>query len=157
MDNGVVVFDYTAWSVRYPELAASVSAPLAQQYFNEAQMYCANTACSPVPYDATQPTVFWKRPMLLNMLTAHIAALNASLGGQPSSPLVGRISSAGEGSVNVSTELEGQLQGRSWFAQTKYGLAFWQASAQYRAARYVANPARPTDPFAFRGGGYYGR
>jgi hypothetical protein len=146
--TGVVVFDYSAWALRYPELASNVASSLAQQYFNEAQLYCDNTPLSPIPYDQTNPAIAWQRPMFLNMVVAHIAALNAPLNGQPSSPLVGRIASAGEGSVNVSTELEGQVRGRAWFAQTKYGLAFWQATAQFRKAVYVRGPHRAVDPWA---------
>jgi len=134
---GVVAFDYSAWSARYPELAASVAQPLAQAYWNEAGMYCDNTPASPV----TDDSVGGQRAMLLNMLTAHIAAINAPLGGQPSSPLVGRISNATEGSVSVQTEYATNVPGSmAWFVATKYGAAFWQASAQFRTFRYVAAP-----------------
>lgn len=137
---GPVTFNYDAWSGRYPEFSASVTPSLAQQYFTEAGLYCDNTAASPVQ----DPAVLL---MLLNMLTAHIAALNAPQNGQPSSPLVGRISNASEGSVSVQTELEGQLQGRAWYAQTKYGLAYWQATAQYRTAQYFPSCPRVMDPW----------
>lgn len=150
--NGIVVFDYSSWSVRYPELAASVSAPLAQQYFNEAQAYCDNTPASPVPYDSANPTTSWQRPMYLNMATAHIAALNASLNGAPSSPLVGRISNASEGSVSVQTQNDYPPGSAQWFQQTKYGAAFWAATAQYRKARYFAPPSYVVDPYAPFGG-----
>jgi len=144
--GGVVIFDFTSWIARYPEFA-SVSSTLAQLYFNEAQMYCDNTPCSPIPYDPANPAISWQRPMYLNMLTAHIAALNAPVNGQAASSLVGRIASAGEGSVNVSVEMEGQLQGRAWYAQTKYGFAYWQATAQYRTARYKIGPQYNPDPY----------
>lgn len=141
--DGVVAFDYTAWSLRYPELAASVTAPLANIYFAEAQLYCDNTPSSPV----TDWAPGGQRAMFLNMITAHIAALNKP----GASALVGRISNATEGSVSVQTQLDGeQLHGRAFWAQTRYGLAFWQASAQYRTMRYIASPARPFDPFARR-------
>jgi hypothetical protein len=142
--EGVVVFDYAAWALRYPELAASVPQPLAQQYFNEAQLYCDNTPCSPIRD--------WKpggeRAMLLNMVTAHIAALNAPIGGQGSSPLVGRINSATEGSVSVQSQLDMPPGTAQWFAQTKFGLAFWTATAQYRTMRYVPGPVFDPDPWA---------
>jgi hypothetical protein len=109
--NGVVVFDYSAWAARYPELASSVSQSLAQQYFNEAQLYCDNTPCSIVRNLCI-------RAMLLNMVTAHIAALNAPLNGEPSSPLVGRINSATEGSVSVGTQLDMPAGSAQWYAQT---------------------------------------
>ena len=72
-----VAFDYLGWSARYPELAAYVSLQLATAYFNEAGLYCDNTVNSPV----TDDSVGGQRYMFLNMLTAHIAALNALLGG----------------------------------------------------------------------------
>jgi len=131
---GVVAFDYTAWSARYPELAAFVAEPMAQAYFNEAQLYCDNTPCSPIHDDS----VGGQRSVILNMATAHIAAINAPLNNQPSSPLVGRISNATEGSVSVQTENlypPGTVQ---FWQQTKYGAAFWAATTQFRTFRYVA-------------------
>lgn len=126
---GVVSFDYPAWAARYPELSTSVAQPLAQLYFNEAGLYLNNTASS-VVRDLSA------RAMLLNMLTAHIAKMNATINGQPPSPLVGRISAAGEGSVSVGTDY--QVPGTAaWFAQTPYGAAYWQATLPYRSARYV--------------------
>ena len=67
----VVVFDYSAWALRYPELAPYVSAPAAQVYFNEAQIYCDNSDFSPVQNIGLRTTY-------LNMLTAHIAWLTAA-------------------------------------------------------------------------------
>lgn len=120
-----VVFDYEAWAARYPELDAQGNAPQAQMFFNEATLYLDNTACSPVS-DPTQ------RAVILNQITAHIAALN----GPQSSPLVGRISSATEGSVNVSTEYAAPGSA-AWWSQTKYGAAAWQALAAYRTMQYL--------------------
>jgi hypothetical protein len=141
---GVVAFDYVAWSTRYPDLATSISQPLAQQYFNEAQLYCDNTPCSPIRDDS----VGGQRSMLLNMMTAHIAALNAPLNGQASSPLVGRISNAAQGSVSVAAQNDYPPGSVQWFQSTKYGAAFWQATAQYRTMRYIASPGRSMDPYA---------
>ena len=144
MSGGIVDFDYSTWALRYPELASWVSQPLAQSYFYEATLYCDNTPCSPI-FDVNQ------RAMLLNMVTAHIAGLNAPLNGQASSPLVGRISNATEGSVSVQTENlypPGTVQ---WWQQTKYGAAFWAATAAFRTMRYFpgnsAQPAPNADRF----------
>lgn len=154
--SGIVVFDFSSWAARYPELASpstGVGSGLADLYFLEAQLYLDNSLASPVP-DVTI------RGLLLNMLTAHIAALNAPLSGQPASTLVGRISNASEGSVSVATEMN--LPGSAaWFAQTKYGVAFWQATANLRTARYIPGAGvRPrqgaygpfSGPFGYRGG-----
>jgi len=132
MTTGIVTFDFTAWITRYPEFAA-VPAPTAQIYFDEATLYCDNTAKSRVK-DTTQ------RAVLLNMLTAHIAKLAAmaAASAAASGSLVGQVTSASEGSVSVSVAAMGQgdAPGADWFNQTPYGAAFWRASATYRTARY---------------------
>ncbi|WP_048996419.1 DUF4054 domain-containing protein [Burkholderia multivorans] len=124
---GTVTFDYAGWLARYPEFS-SVTQATANAYFEEATLYLDNTDASPV---TDLPT----RSMLLGMLTAHIAALNSGINGQTASPLVGRINSATEGSVSVSTEY--QVPGSAqWYAQTKYGAAYWAATARYRIFQY---------------------
>lgn len=150
---GTVQFNYAVWVARYPEFSA-ISEPLAQAYFDEAGLYFANQG-----WTGSLP----QAPTLLNMLTAHIAWLyaprdangNPSSTGQAASPLVGRISSASEGSVSVSTELNASgSPSESFFTQTKYGFSFWQATAQFRQARYVAQPTIAADGvFPWRGGG----
>ncbi|MGF6633531.1 hypothetical protein OKW39_000682 [Paraburkholderia sp. MM6662-R1] len=142
---GVVQFSYARWSTRYPELARWVSAELAQEYFKEAQLYCDNSPQSIV-------RDLCERALLLNMVTAHIAALNAPLNGQASSLLVGRIGGATEGSVSVQTQLDLPAGSAQWYAQSKYGLAFWQATAKYRSMRYVPGPAPIVNPWSGRGG-----
>jgi hypothetical protein len=96
------------------------------------------------------------------MLTAHIAWLNAprdadgnpASTGSPASPIVGRINSASEGSVSVQADIGDATAGspsQPWYMQTRYGAAYWAATAQYRTARYVANPVfvpGPGYPFA---------
>lgn len=129
---GIVTFDPAAWKARYPEFA-QVPDLTATAYFNEATIYCRND-CSPV--DPTTLAVF------LNMLTAHIAALNYAFNGSPSSPIVGRISDATEGSVHVATQNDYAPGTVQWYQQTKYGSAYWAASAAFRTMRYVANPTR---------------
>jgi hypothetical protein len=132
---GPVAFDYSLWSARYPELAQWVGMPLAQAYWAEACIYLNNTSCSPV-CDNTPGGV---RATLLNMLTAHIAKLNAPIGGSPSPDQVGRINNASEGGVSVSFDSgvqPGTSPAAGWLRSTKYGEAFWQATAVYRLARY---------------------
>jgi len=138
-----VTFDYKAWAARYPELSRSVTDVQAQAYFNEACLYCDNTECSPVRDDS----VGGQRSMFLNMITAHIAALNASANGVDASPLVGRIASATEGSVTVQTDNQYPPGGAQWFQQTKYGAAFFAASAQFRTMFRVPGYSRPADPY----------
>lgn len=137
-----VVFDYSGWAARYPELAAFVIQATAQAYFNEAQLYCDNSPTSRIPNSAPM----YQRTTYLNMLTAHIAALNAPLG-TPSSPLVGRISNASQGSVNVTAQMDVPAGTAQWYAQTKYGIAFWTATTQFRSMLYAPGCAPKTMPF----------
>ena len=136
-----VVFNYQVWVQMFSEFSA-VSQPMAQGYFDLAELYYSNCGwTAAIPKAAT----------FLNLLTAHMAWLlaprdangNPSSTGQPASPLVGRINSAGEGSVNVSVELDSSgSPSEAFFSQTKWGLIFWQATAQWRTARYVPAPRR---------------
>ena len=140
----IVVFDINAFRERYPEFD-TVSDTLLNAYFVEATVYLDNTDCSPV----TDVNV---RAVYLNMLVAHIAALNSGVGGQKPSGLVGRVASASEGSVSVSTG-EVPVSPSSWgYLQTPYGAAYWQATAAYRTVRYVPGASPSNYP-----GHYYRR
>jgi hypothetical protein len=132
------VFNYTAWTARFPELATGVSAVgalKAQAYFDEvAALYLDNTDASPV----ADPV---RRLFLMNLLVAHLAALGAvDATGQPQSTLVGRIASAGEGSVSVGADMGPVSASAAWYLQTKYGAQYWQASANRRTMRYIPSP-----------------
>lgn len=129
---GVASFNYTAWAARYPALAPAVPEELAALYFAEAGLYLDNTDCSPVD-DVTT------RLVLLNMLVAHIAALNGATAAGAAG-LVGRVSSATEGSVTINAELQTRPGTEQWYAQTPYGLQYWTATAVYRTAQYVPGP-----------------
>ena len=143
MTTGIVTFNYQTWSTRYPELAVSVQAPLAQLYFTEASLYCDNTAGSLI----TDSSVNGQREMLLYMVTSHIAKLNATINGAAPSGLVGRIASAGQGSVNVSTDNQYPPGSAQWYQQTTYGAAYWAATAQFRLFRYRRGPRRNMDAY----------
>lgn len=138
-DPNVVVFDYPSWIARYPEFVA-VAQPQAQRFFDEACIYCDNTPCSPIPIPP--------RDTYLDMLTAHIAALNGGLnqGGTIAAGdgigVVGRISNASEGSVSIGTDypMSGDGPNAAWYNQTRYGAAYWIATAQYRTFRYFVGP-----------------
>lgn len=126
----IVVFDPSAFLVRYPEFS-TVNPVLLGDYFTEATLYLDKTDSSRVQ-DVNQ------RALLLNMLVAHIAALNSGANGQSPSPLVGRVSSATEGSVNVSTEFAAATNGtQAWFYQTRYGASYWALTGRYRTAVYI--------------------
>lgn len=131
----VVTFSYSSWQARYPEFNATVSQQAAQLCFNEAELYLNNSTWSRV----LDGSVGGQRSMLLNMVTAHIAKLyfGSSLG--PASDAVGRLSDAAEGSVSVSLQYVNDMTAaEAWFAQTKYGASFWNATTIYRSAQYVS-------------------
>jgi hypothetical protein len=142
--GAIATFDYAAWVARYPEFT-SVGAPLATQYWNEATLYHANDGSGPVTTVGAQQT-------LLNMVTAHIAARYATLGGTAPSPMQppGRISSASEGSVSASFDLNVPAGSAQWWAQSKYGLDYWTAMAPYRRMRYRPGPRRVFQPWPAR-------
>jgi len=142
--GAVVTFDYTAWSARYPEFNSTVTEVQANLYFAEAQLYLANDGSGPV-CDPPPPAPSIQLA-LLGMLTAHIAQLNAGSSIQPVVPLVGRINNATEGSVTVGTDGLNLPGTAAWYTQTKYGLAFYQATAAYRTFRYRPGPRRVFDP-----------
>ena len=124
----IVVFNVTAFKLRYPQFAA-VDNDLLQFYFDESGLYLSNTNCSRVPET--------KRQLLLWMLTAHIATLNGLGTTNPGNvPPVGRVSSATEGSVSASFDFP-TTPTSAWFNSTPYGAQFWQATSSMRGFRYV--------------------
>lgn len=138
-----VVFNYADWAACYPELSATVNAVQAQAYFQRAQLYCDNSPQSVI--DNSSPV--FERVTLLNMVVAHVAALNAPLNGTPSSSLVGRINNATEGSVTVATDMQYPPGSAQWFEQTKYGAAYWAATTKYRCMRYVPGRHGQINPY----------
>ena len=76
-----------------------------------------------------------KLTLIMYAITAHVAALNVGTNGAPASGLVGRISSASEGSVSVSVDLA-VPKGAEWWGQTKYGFSAYQMLAPFRQFRY---------------------
>jgi hypothetical protein len=134
-----ISFSYAEWSTLFPELASSVSQPQAQTYFNVVTATLIdNGGNGPVPNTGAGGTL----DTLLNFATAHVAALFASIGGQPSSTLVGRVSDASQGSVSVGTDMPALPMAAAYWTQTKYGLMAWQMMAPYRTVRYVPAPRR---------------
>lgn len=137
----IVAFNYAAWLARYPEFAA-VPQDTVTAYFGEACIYHSNNGSGPVDDPVVQSA-------LLNMVTAHIAARYSQSQGSPvpgaaqdANGLVGRVSSASEGSVSVQTENLYAAGSAQWWQQTKYGSDYWNATKAYRTMRYRASPGR---------------
>ena len=140
--NSQVFFNYQLWLARYPEFVA-VPELTALQYFAEATLYLRNDGTGPITDDAQQLH-------LLNMIVAHLAALNGPGGIYAGSPIVGPITSASEGSVSISGNALDLSGTGAWFALTRYGFTFWTAMAAYRTMRYRAGPVRQFNPPYFR-------
>lgn len=142
-DPNVSAFSYPAFIARYPEMK-SIDPAYAQTLFAEAGIYLDNTAGSLVQDVAT-------RGILLNMIVAHLAALGGALDGGTPSGMVGRVTSASEGTVKIEVDSGLEPGGAAWFAQTPYGFSFWQATKRYRMAQY--RPARQPnfDPIRWTG------
>ena len=128
-----VVFDPTAFKLRYPEFGA-VSDGRLTAFFDEATLYLSNADTSPIQ---SIP----RRTTLLNMLTAHVAFLAGALTVNNQAQPVGRVSQATEGSVSASFDFTPATPGTgAWFNQTQYGASFWQATTAIRGFRYVVRP-----------------
>lgn len=138
----VVTFNVDTFREIYPEFS-NVSDTVLSFLFTEATILLNNTDSSKV----TDVTV---REPLLYMLMAHIAYIRfGTSSGSGGSGLVGRVSSATEGSVSVSTDLGSLSESATWYAQSPYGLTYWQLTAGWRngSAYYPGSKSR----------GYYGR
>lgn len=135
-----IVFDFGKFSARYPEFKG-LTPDMAQAYFDEATIFAPNDGTNPMLRRGEE--VFRQ---VLYMATAHIAWLNAphdgagnpAAEGAPASAIVGRISSASEGSVSVQTDNQFEPGSAQWWQQTRYGAAYWAATASVRTMHYAA-------------------
>ena len=133
----IVAFDQTAFLSRHPEFKKTVVADSnsAINSFNMACTLLDNTDASRVP----EPP----RGNLLDLLTAHVMSMFYGVDGKKPARLVGRIASAGEGSVNVSLDMGPPSAHRAWYNQTIYGAMYYQASLGYRSAMYISPTPAP--------------
>lgn len=137
---GVVTFDIKTFRELYPEFAAA-SETLLEALFNQASTLYLNNTDESVVQDLKE------REQLFFLLVAHLCALRGFGSGQNGGQgggLVGRITSASEGSVSVSVDNSGSNDQSWWFLQTPYGASYWQATAPYRTMQYHpgASPSR---------------
>lgn len=130
----VVSFNFIAFASRFPQYASLDQTYLAS-LFAEAGLYVNNTDCS-VICDVTI------RGLILNLMTAHLAQLNATINGQTPSTIPGRISNATQGSVSVASTLDYPPGSAQWFASTPMGAAAWAALAPWRTAMYFPGQVR---------------
>lgn len=143
-----VTFDYATWVERYPRFA-SLSPSLAQLYFNEATILHDNSTYNQIINDTAQAAALGTltiQATLLNMLTAHIATLNAPDQPLAGASLAGPINHAAEGSVSVGIKTLDAPGSQAWLVQTPPGSEYWYATAIYRTMRYRVGPRRVFNP-----------
>lgn len=130
----IVTLDIPRFRAMLPEFS-NVDEALLPFLFAQATDYLDNTDFSLVIDPA-------KRERLLYLLMAHIAYLRyGDSKGNGGSGMVGRISSASEGSVSVSSDL-GPIEFRyAWYTQSPRGMEYWQATKVYRMANYYPGSA----------------
>ncbi|EFW0674713.1 DUF4054 domain-containing protein, partial [Shigella dysenteriae] len=116
---GTVTFDCRMFVSLYPEFS-TVTPELLTAVFNRATaLYLDNTDDSPV-------TDLKEREQLLFLLVAHLCALRGLGNGRDGQAgLVGRITSASEGSVSVSVDNSGSNDASWWYLQTPWGADYW--------------------------------
>lgn len=142
-----VVFDYNAFIAAYPIFDA-VSPGQMGGYFAIASALVANNLVNLSRFGG-DVSIF---TTVMYAATAHVAWLQSmrDVNGKPSSSgsqsppaIVGRISSASEGSVSVSSEWQsGEVSpSEAFWIQTQYGALYWQLTAGIRTAHYIGNPA----------------
>ncbi|NNS07336.1 DUF4054 domain-containing protein [Erwinia sp. JH02] len=125
----IVVLDIPKFRAMFPEFS-NVTDETLPFLFDQATDYLNNSDFSLVD-DVI------KRERLLYLLMAHLASVRyGDANGNGGTGMVGRISSASEGSVSVSSDA-GQVEFRyMWYTQSQYGMEFWQATKVYRMANY---------------------
>jgi hypothetical protein len=134
--GAIGTFTYADFIAAYPAFASAPPQATLEAYFALAgEVWLRNDGSGPVRTTTLQT-------QLLYMLTAHLAQLFSGPDGNDPSGLVGRISSATEGSVTVATEYEGTMNS-AFFTQTPYGAAFWSATSAFRSfPAYLPGPTR---------------
>lgn len=125
----IVVLDIPKFRAMFPEFS-NVTDETLPFLFDQATDYLNNSDFSLVD-DVI------KRERLLYLLMAHLAYVRyGDANGNGGTGMVGRISSASEGSVSASSDA-GQVEFRyMWYTQSQYGMGFWQATKVYRMANY---------------------
>lgn len=123
--SGVVVFDPAEFRALYPSITAT-DVQL-EDYFAMAETFLDNTECSLVKD-------LKARKRMLYLLVAHIAMLTGMA--EKGNPVVGRISSATEGTVSVALDYGTMGNNERWYLQTPWGAMYWQLTKKYRSAVY---------------------
>lgn len=145
-----VVFVPADFRALFPEFAP-LTDPQLSLYFTLSGSFFVNSRANPA-FRTGVPNM----TNIAYLVTAHLAYLlaerdangNPAASGATAAQTVGQITSASEGSVSVglAAVATGQNALAAWYAQTKYGFMYWQATAQFRTALYSARPTVVLNP-----------
>lgn len=131
----VVIFDPAEFKAAFPEFAAVPDLRLTTT-FTAATAILDNTDASIVQDVDKREAMFYY--LVAHLLTLFGTTVAGSAGAGPSG-VVGRLSSATEGSVSSSFEMNVPPNASAaWWNQTQYGATFWLMTLPYRSMRYVA-------------------
>lgn len=123
--SGIVELDLAEFRELYPNISANDTQ--LTMFWKIAEGFLDNTECSIVK-DLEQ------RKILLYLLVAHVAALNANV--ESGNLSVGRVASATEGTVSISLDYGTVGNNERWYMQTPYGANYWQMTKKYRSFLY---------------------
>ena len=131
--SNVYVFDPGAFKLAYPQFASFTNEQL-NFFFKSVQgriLDNSETSCISLA----------NREIWFYLLVAHKAELQNRIN-SGNSGLVGRVSSATEGSVSISTDYSlGSGALGQWLNQTPYGAEFFALTTAWRTALWVAGRA----------------
>jgi hypothetical protein len=137
LPNGAIIFDYAHWLSVYPEFK-STTEEQANGYWQNACYILRNDGSSPVD-DPEQ------RRMLLELLTAHIAALFGGPGGGPGYgvQMGGVYTSKSVNGVSLGSSGPFSVTGtQQWYMLTRYGQEYWFKTRALRQFQYIPGPQR---------------
>lgn len=126
-----VIMTADQFYLSFPEFS-NVTDEQLESLFKLSTLYIENNQLSVV-------TDLKKRELLLYLIVAHLCYLKyGNNKGDGGTGMVGRLSSATEGSVSISATV-GQLSSDAeWYAQSQYGWQFWEATKVYRMGTWFS-------------------
>lgn len=148
--SNVFVFDPAAFKLAFPQF---------NRYSDEQLTYFFESIEGLLNNSETSCISLKNRKLWYWLLVAHKAELQNRIN-DGNTGLVGRISSATEGSISVSTDYPmGSGAMEQWLKSTPYGAEFYAKTAAYRTATWVAATApmpvkRTKWPYPFGWGNY---
>ena len=147
--DAVISYEDADFKALFPEFT-NCGPTQCQSWFLRAGTMCANAANNPLVQQGNGSLYLLQQALYL--LTAHIGYLTAprDANGNPTtqqgagsvSQMVGRVTSASQGSVSVSSDMQasGGTYSQAYFMQTQYGAAYWELTKSLRTFQYFATP-----------------